>query len=301
MWETKMRHHTNVLFASVLISFSVCICGGSLDFKVVDLTHNHSNTSIKWPGNPEYNFTILSRGKTADGLWLEMNYFGTAEHAGTHLDSPAHFYKDRNRTHNVPLENLIGPGVIINVKNKAAINADYRVSIDDLKQWENMYGKIPENAIVIMNSGWHKHYPNASLVFNTNNFTDPSTFHFPAWHEDAIEWIISERSVNVVGVDTPSTDFGQTKNFAVHTSLGKANISGAENVANLDALPESGSMIFVAVTKIFDGSGGPARIFATVAIKDTSFECTHGPCFVLFLSALCIIIPLLAHMYHRTM
>ncbi|XP_052082379.1 isatin hydrolase-like [Mytilus californianus] len=228
-----------------------------------------------------------------------MNYFGTAEHAGTHLDSPAHFYKDRNRTHNVPLENLIGPGVIINVKNKAAMNADYQVSIDDLKQWESMYDKIPENAIIIMNSGWHEHYPNASLVFNTDSLTDSSTFHFPCWHEDTIEWLISERSVNVVGVDTPSTDFGQTQNFAVHISLGKANISGAENVANLDAIPESGSMIFVAVTKIYDESGGPARIFATIPMKVTSFGWTFGPSFVLFLSALCIFIPLIAYLSQR--
>ncbi|XP_076086797.1 isatin hydrolase-like isoform X2 [Mytilus galloprovincialis] len=292
-----MQHPTYILFVSVLLR----ICGGiPLDFKVVDLTHDHSNTTINWPGNPEYNFTILARGKTAGGNWLEMNYVGTAEHAGTHLDSPSHFYKNRNRTHNIPLEKLIGPGVIINVKNKAATNVDYQVSIDDLKQWESMYDQIPENAIVIMNSGWHERYPNASLVFNTDSPTDSSTFHFPAWHEDTIEWLISERSVNVVGVDTPSTDFGQTKTFAVHISLGKANISGAENVANLDAIPESGSMIFVAVTKIYDGSGGPARIFATVPIKDTSFGYTYGPIFVLFLSALCIFIPLLAHLYHRT-
>lgn len=281
-----MRPHTHVLFVSVLLG----ICGGSLDFKVVDLTHDHSNTTIYWPGNPEYNFTILARGNTTGGYWYESNYIGTAEHGGTHLDSPAHFYKDRLRTHNIPIENLVGPGVIINVKNKAAEKADYQVSIDDLKQWESMYKQIPEKAIVIMNSGWHERYPNASLVFNTDSPTDSSTFHFPAWHEKAIEWLISERSVNVVGVDTPSTDFGQSKTFPVHILLGQANIPGAENVANLDAIPEAGSIIFVAVTKIYDGSGGPARIFATVPIKDTSSGCSHGLSFVLLMCALCIFI-----------
>ncbi|CAG2184820.1 unnamed protein product [Mytilus edulis] len=216
---------------------------------------------------------------------LEMNYIGTAEHGGTHLDSPAHFYKDRLRTHNIPIENLVGPGVIINVKNKAAANVDYQVSIDDLKQWENIYDQIPENAVVIMNSGWNDRYPNASLVFNTDSPTDSSTFHFPSWHEKTIEWLISERSVNVIGVDTPSNDFGQSKTFPVHILLAQANIPGAENVANLDAVPEAGSNIFVAVTKIYDGSGGPARIFATVPIKDTSSGCSHGFSFVLLMNA----------------
>ncbi|XP_052082376.1 isatin hydrolase-like [Mytilus californianus] len=282
-----MRPQTHVLFFIILLY----ICGGlSLDFKVVDLTHDHSNTTIYWPGNPEYNFTILARGNTTGGFWYESNYIGTAEHGGTHLDSPAHFYKDRLRTHNIPIENLVGPGVIINVKNKAAANADYQVSIDDLKQWENIYKQIPENAIVIMNSGWNDRYPNASLVFNTDSPTDSNTFHFPAWHETTIEWLISKRSVNVVGVDTPSTDFGQSKTFPVHILLGQANIPGAENVANLDAIPEAGSIIFVAVTKIYDGSGGPARIFATVPINDTSSGCSHELSFVLLMCAFCIFI-----------
>jgi kynurenine formamidase len=73
--------------------------------------------------------------------------------------------------------------------------------------------------------------------FNTDSPTDPSTFHFPGWHEDAISWLINQRSVNIVGVDTPSTDYGQSSTFPVHVLLGDADISGAENVANLDLIP----------------------------------------------------------------
>lgn len=211
----------------------------------------------------------------------ESNYICTPEHGGTHLDAPSHFYKDRWRTHNIPMENLIGPGVIVDVKTKVEINQDYRVSVSDLEKWENMYGRIPDKAIVIMNSGWHERYPNASLVFNTDSPTDPNTFHFPGWHEDAISWLINQRSVNIVGVDTPSTDYGQSKTFPVHVLLGDADISGAENVANLDLIPNSGSMIFVAVTKIKDGSGGPARIFATLPLKDTSSGNTVASCTIL--------------------
>ena len=174
------------------------------------------------------------------------------------------------------MENLVGPGVIIDVKSKAASNPDYRVTVTDVQQWEATYGRIPNKAIVVMNSGWHERYPNKTLVFNTNNPSNTSTFHFPGWHEDAVVWLIGQRSVNVVGVDTPSTDYGQSTTFPVHVLLGKAQISGAENVANLDMVPNSGSIIFVAVTKIHDGSGGPARIFATIS-NDSSLGNTISP------------------------
>lgn len=162
------------------------------------------------------------------------------------------------------MEKLIGPGVIIDVKEKARANPDYRVTVSDVEQWESRNGKIPEGAIVIMNSGWHEYYPNSTLVFNTNTSDDPSTFHFPGWHENTVTWLIGQRFINVLGVDTPSIDYGQSTTFPVHVIVGRANVPGAENVANLDAIPHAGSVVFVAVTKIYDGSGGPARIFATI-------------------------------------
>jgi kynurenine formamidase len=87
-----------------------------------------------------------------------------------------------------------------------------------------MYGRIPDRAVVFMNSGWHKRYPNATLVFNSDDPTNPTTYHFPSWHEDTISWLISERSVVIVGVDTPSVDEGQSTIFPVHTLLGAADI-----------------------------------------------------------------------------
>lgn len=205
------------------------------------------------------------------------------------MDSPAHFYENRTRTQEIPLEKLIGPGVIIDVKSKARANPDYRVSVSDVEEWESRFGQIPKGAVVIMNSGWHAYYPNKTLVFNTQTPADPSTFHFPAWHEDAVTWLINKRSIHVLGVDTPSTDYGQSTTFPVHVILGKANVPGAENVANLDAIPNVGSIIFVAVTKIYDGSGGPARVFATIptgtsaGITSTSFSFVYVVLFAILI------------------
>lgn len=139
----------------------------------------------------------------------------------------------------------------------------FRVTVADLLVWEKKHGEMPRHAIVMMNSGWSSRYRNKTLVFGTNTPTDVSTFHFPSWHEDAVTWLINKRQVNAVGVDTPSTDYGQTTNYPCHVIMGKNDVVGIENVANLDKVPESRSMIYVPVLNIFEGSGGPARVFAT--------------------------------------
>lgn len=138
-----------------------------------------------------------------------------------------------------------------------------RVTVDDLSVWEEKYGKMPRCAVAIMNSGWSSKYPNKTLVFGTPQPSNVSSFHFPGWHEDAVTWMINKRQINAVGVDTPSTDYGQTTNMPCHVILGQKNIVGIENVANLDNIPESGSTIYIPVLNIFGGSGGPARVFAT--------------------------------------
>ncbi|KAK6176197.1 hypothetical protein SNE40_014526 [Patella caerulea] len=230
--------------------------------RVVDLTFTLNTSTIYWPGNPGFNFTILYRGESGS-YWYESNYFSTAEHGGTHLDAPAHFHKGAWRTHEIPVERLIGSGVIIDVTSKATADHDYRVQISDLQTWESKYGNIPQGAIVLMNSGWWKKYPIKKELFSTLNTSNPEYFHFPAFHERTVEWLITNRNISIVGVDTPSVDYGQSKTFPVHQLLGKHNVPALENVGYLDSIPEKGATIFIGIIKLFDGSGGPVRIIAT--------------------------------------
>jgi kynurenine formamidase len=137
------------------------------------------------------------------------------------------------------------------------------VSTDDLSAWEEKNGEIPRHAVVVMNSGWSRKYPDRKLVFGTPLPNDTSSLHFPGWHEEATTWLVSKRQVNAIGVDTPSLDYGQSSTFPAHLVICKNNVVGIENVANLDSIPESGTIIYVPAIKIFDGSGGPARLFGT--------------------------------------
>lgn len=253
--------------------------------QVIDLTHEQGPSTIYWPGNPEYNFTIISRGLSNGGYWYESNKFQTAEHGGTHVDAPAHFAEGAQRQNEVSIQNLVGPGVIINVTNEAEENPDYRVTVDDVRRWEFRHSRIPDGAVVIMNSGWHKKYPNKTLVFGSQSPDEPSTFHFPGWHEDTANWLLKNRNIHVLGVDTPSTDYGRSTTFRVHVIIGSKNITGAENVANLDAISENGCIIYVSAIKLHDGSGSPARIFATCSqgdMTDSAATCFLNTVLVVF-------------------
>lgn len=255
-----MAYHVNfcVLFLATTVTLVQTVP------RIVDLSYKQNRDSITWPLNPSYNFTQLYRGYFETyKKWFENNHFAMPEHMGTHIDAPVHTVKGMWRTDQIPMENLYGAGVIINVKSKAATNPDYRVTVEDLLMWEEKYGEMPRRAVAIMNSGWSSKYPNKTLVFGSPEPTDISTLHFPSWHEDAVTWLINKRQINAVGVDTPSTDYGMSSTLPCHTLMGKNRVVGIENVANLDNVPESGSTIYIPVLNIADGSGGPARVFAT--------------------------------------
>ncbi len=85
---------------------------------------------------------------------------------------------------------------------------------------------------------------------------------FPGLHPDAASWLVAERSIHAIGLDTPSIDYGQSAGFEAHRSLFEENIPAFENVANLDALPPKGFQVVALPMKIRGGSGGPLRIVA---------------------------------------
>jgi kynurenine formamidase len=84
---------------------------------------------------------------------------------------------------------------------------------------------------------------------------------------EAAHWLVKERKIKAVGIDTPSIDFGQSKDFMTHRTLCGNNVTAYENVANLGQLPATGSYLVAAPMKIKGGSGSPLRLFAWVVGK----------------------------------
>ncbi len=233
--------------------------------RIVDLTHPFDQHTIYWPTSPSsFQLTQLSYGKTGAGYFYAANSFCTPEHGGTHFDAPIHFAEGRLTVDQVPVRQLIGPGVVIDVSKHASADPDYRLSIDDVRRWEVAHRTISSGAIVLLRTGWSARWPDRKRYLGDDTPGDASHLHFPSYGKEAAELLVKERKVAALGVDTASIDYGPSTDFIVHRIGNGANIPGLENIANLEELPEQGAWIIALPMKIAGGSGGPLRIVALI-------------------------------------
>ncbi len=198
-------------------------------------------------------------------LVLAAYDFAAAEHGGTHLDAPIHFAEGARTTDQVPLEQLIGPGYVIDVSAHAAANVDYLITANDIQAFEARHGRLPQRAIVLFNTGRAGLYADRVAYMGTDERGPEAVakLHFPGLGAAAAALLVA-REIGAVGIDTPSIDYGQSKDFVAHVTLMTHNIPAFENVADMSALPATGSTIVALPMKIEGGSGGPLRIVALV-------------------------------------
>jgi kynurenine formamidase len=231
----------------------------------VDLTWSFGPSTIYWPTDTEgFRLSELARGRTEAGYFYSSYSLGTAEHGGTHLDAPVHFAEGGLSADQIPLAGLIGPAAVVDVTGRA--HPDYLVTVADLQAWEASHGELPDGGILLLRTGWGARWGDRTAYLGTGTIGPDavSELHFPGLAPEAAQWLVDERGVVAVGIDTPSIDYGQSADFRSHVTLYSANISGFENVANLELLPESGAFVVALPMKIEGGSGGPLRIVGFV-------------------------------------
>jgi kynurenine formamidase len=223
---------------------------------VIDLTHTLSASFPTFFGTPgitiEKRFTLKKDG-------ANVNWWHVLEHAGTHLDAPFHYSDTGAPIDTIPAEQLVVPLAVVDVSAKAARNADYAMSREDLAVWENRNGRLPDACCVAMHSGWAQHATNAAKFAGKDA---SGVMHFPGIDPQAAAWLLKERNVAGLAVDTLSLDPGNSKSFKTHATWLPAGRWGIENIANLDKVPAAGATLVVGVPKVKDATGAPARIFA---------------------------------------
>ena len=242
---------------------------GRLDLdraRLVDLTYAFDERTLYWPNAPS-NFKLerLAFGPTEAGFFYSANAYAAPEHGGTHLDAPIHFAEGRRTADQVPLDQLVGRAVVIDVAAKAEANPDYTLTREDVAAFEAKHGTIPEGAIVLLRTGWGSRWPDRKRYLGDDKPGDVTHLHFPSYGRDAAQFLVQTRQVGVLGVDTASIDHGPSKDFIVHQIAAAANVPGLENVANLQELPATGAWVVALPMKIAGGSGGPVRIVALLA------------------------------------
>ena len=214
--------------------------------------------------SPGLTLTEISRYDSRGPGWY-WNILNLGEHTGTHFDAPIHWITGKdlpnNSTDTIEPRKFIGPACVIDVTAQVEQSADFLLTTEQLAEWETQHGRIPAGAWVFLRTGWSKR-KSAQEFLNVHE----DGAHSPGFHQTCSQFLINERDILGVGVETVGTDAGQAGTFDPpfpnHTFMHGAGKFGLTSLINLDALPATGAIIIAAPLKIVDGSGSPVRVIA---------------------------------------
>jgi kynurenine formamidase len=232
--------------------------------RLIDLTYAFDESTQVWPSNLPFHRDATVRGGTKTEAWYATGQVVLSEHAGTHMDAPVHFAQGQIGIDQIPVERLMGPVVVIDVRTAVEGDRDYCLSLEDIQRWEARYGTIPTGAIVMMLTGWGRYWNDRARYFGTAMPDHEATLHFPGFSREVAQFLVTARHIHGVGIDTPSIDHGPSQDFPVHRIVNGAGLYGLENVARLEEAPPSGANLLALPMKIAGGTGAPVRIIAIV-------------------------------------
>ena len=234
--------------------------------RLIDLTHAFGAHTIVWPTEQNFHLIAQQAGETPGGYYYASNRLEMAEHGGTHIDAPIHFVKGGQTLDQLPIERLVGAGVRIDVTAQCARDRDYLVTIQDFERWESAHGRIPRRTIVLVDTGFARYWPSRQQYLGTElkGSEGVRALHFPGLHPGAAAWLVRERQVKAVGIDTASIDYGQSSKFESHVVLLTQSVPVFENLSDLHDLPDLGFDVIALPMKIAGGTGGPLRVIAVL-------------------------------------
>lgn len=236
--------------------------------RIVDLTHSFGSDTIVWPTEHDFTLIVQHAEHTPGGYYYASNRIEMPEHGGTHIDAPIHFSQGKQTLDQIPLERMVGVAVRIDASEACTVDRDYRVTVSDLERWEATHGRIPSQSIVLLSTGYARFWPSRKEYLGTElrGQDGVRALHFPGLHPDAAAWLVRERQVKAVGIDTASIDYGQSTKFETHVALLSHNVPVFENLADLHDLPVRGFDVIALPMKIAKGTGGPLRIIAVLPL-----------------------------------
>jgi len=180
------------------------------------------------------------------------------------------FFPGKRTISDLTLAELTSPAVVIDVIKKCEANPDYELTVNDITNWEFTFGPIPEKALVCMRTGWSKRFSDEKAYRNLQaGPPNPAykevggTMHFPGFSEASAHFLLKERSINGIGIDTLSLDPGRSETFPVHMAMLQNDRYQIENM-KLDQVPESSAVIIAMPLNIASAPECPTRVLALV-------------------------------------
>jgi kynurenine formamidase len=223
----------------------------------VDLTHSFGPDSPVWSGFGQAKMTPAVDPKTQEPYTIPKDGFRSTFYQmvgqyGTHVDPPAHFAENGITMDKIPLKDMVLPLIVLDDTPYLAKDPNHAFSVDDLRAWEKVHGRVPKGAFVALRTDMYKDWD-----------SDPERFKrspFPAWAFDTVKFLVEQRGVTAIGHESMDTD--TTDKMESETYLLQHGHFQIEVMANLDKVPPKGALILVSWPKVKDGLGFPARAIA---------------------------------------
>ena len=226
--------------------------------RVVDLSHPIHPGIPQWPGDPPVEIQEVAR-LDRDGYFLRR--FSMGEHSGTHMNAPIAFHSDGLSIDAYPGSSLTAPAVVIDVKELCAANPDYALSAAEVVAWEDSHGRVPQDAVVLLHTGWQEKWHDPQAYPGAGPNGEP---RFPGFSYAGANFLIGQRAIAGLGTDTPGLEPGFEGSFSVNKLLLEQPRIALENLTNLDLLPPTGITLVIGILRLQGGSGCPVSVTAFV-------------------------------------
>jgi kynurenine formamidase len=224
--------------------------------RVIHLSHIIDTGIPQWDGDPPVEFATVAE-IPSDGYF--MRRFSLGEHSATHINAPNSFYNSSIEIDQYNAQSLVVSAVVINICQAAAVNPDYVLTVADILAWEKEFGEIPANSIVLLYTGWQDKWLDQKAFFNQDA---QGIMHFPGFGNDATQFLLSDRQIAGIGIDTHGVDSGQNTAFSINRLILAESRLVLENLTNLEQLPPQGATLVIGILRLRGGSGSPAAVMA---------------------------------------
>ncbi|WP_305784778.1 cyclase family protein [Symbioplanes lichenis] len=224
--------------------------------RLASLSHVLDPATVSlYPGDPPVEVTTVAD----DGFLLRTIRMG--EHTGTHWGAPGHFTPGAALADDLDVTDLCRPAVKIDVRDRCAADPDHAVTAADLQAWESDHGRIPDESVVVLWTGWDRRWGTEDYYARDA----AGVMHQPGFAPDAVRWLIETGRLGRrggTGTDTFGPDLGTDDSFEVSRLVHQEHRISLECLANLEALPTTGAYVLCGGQIVRGGTGSPALIYA---------------------------------------
>ncbi len=210
--------------------------------RVIDLTHTIESGMPVYPGTEP---PILEPANTYDRDGFRETKISMYSHTGTHMDPPAHLFRDRTTLDAFPPEQFIGKALVIDC---TSLKEGEPITMDHLSR----YGTKAETAdFLLFYLGWDARWGSEAY------FGD-----YPCIDDSVLEYIL-EGSYKGIGFDVIGLDPIADGNLTRHKKLFQTrDIINIENLCNLGLCGNDLFWFSCFPLKISDCDGSPIRAVA---------------------------------------